>query len=107
MSNGTLTIDPFGFPMEVDFYYTPAYPGSWDEPSEREDASIEAVRVGGVDINDMLSLEQSQRIERALLKAIHDKQDEAREDAVDYASDRINGYSNVFFDALNRITGTR
>ncbi len=108
MSTSTVTIDPFGFPMEVDFTYTPASAGSFYEPPEREDAEIEALRVGGVDIGEMLTIEQWRSVETALMRKIHQEQEDARVDAAEsYAADRANGYSNVFFDALNRITGTR
>ena len=108
METHTHTLNVWGFDMEVTFDYQPPYPSSLYDPGETEYASIGPVVVGGVDIYEMLNDKQITRIEEAALKAIHDQQNEARADAaIDYAMDRANGYANVFFDALNRIGGTR
>ena len=108
MSTNTLTLDVWGFDMEVEFSYSPFVRGNYDEPDEPEYWEVEGVRVGGVEISPMLSPEQSDMIDRELIRKIHEEQKDARVDLAEtYAADRINGYSNVFFAALNRMGGVR
>lgn len=68
MSRAHVTV--WDIPMEVDFDYSPAESRTWDHPGSPAEASICAVLVGGVDIVEMLSDEQHQRIEEAVLSDV-------------------------------------
>lgn len=81
----TISIDIWGFDMEVSYEYQEEIAGTWDEPGEREHCDVHSVLVGGVDIYEMLSGKQLARIEEATLRAHND---ESAEFVLDMAINR-------------------
>lgn len=70
MSRASITA--WGIPMDVEYDYSPGESavkwGDFPHPGYPASASLLSVKVGGVDIMEMLDDEQTQRIESAVLE---------------------------------------
>lgn len=66
----TITVNNFIGDMEVDFDFTPEYVGSQFEPGYDAEVDVINIRVGGVDVGDLVnSLNGWKRVEEAVLIA--------------------------------------
>lgn len=68
----TTVVEPYGFPMEVDYEYDPGeapifWPTDLAHPGCPPNAELLACRVGGVDIYPMLSPDQIDWIEEKIV----------------------------------------
>ena len=66
----TAVVSPYGFPMEVTFEYFDGEAPTQDHPGAPDDCQILSCRVGGIDINDMLSPVQTDRICEAITEQV-------------------------------------
>jgi hypothetical protein len=72
----SLDIEVFDVPMRVYFEYEPAQPMVWSGPQAGpaydSQAIIDAVLIGGVDVYEMLTNKQLDRIEKVILRILED-----------------------------------
>lgn len=66
---------PYGFPMRCEFDYEEGEPPRWNDvyggdPGSPPNAVLIKCEVNGIDITDMLSLEQRERIEEKLIQTM-------------------------------------
>lgn len=71
----TMVVEPYGFPMLVEFEYQEGesaifWPTEFAHPGSPDNAVLLSCKVGGVDLMDMLSSKQVDRIEEAILEAL-------------------------------------
>ena len=66
----TYTLDIWGFAMEVSADVDPGEPMTFDHPGAAPMADVIHVHVGGVDIVEMLSKAQIDRIEEHILRQV-------------------------------------
>ncbi len=66
MSRASVVV--WDIPMDVEFDFSPAESQTHDHPGSPAEASIYACKVNGIDIVEMLSDAQHQRIEAAILE---------------------------------------
>lgn len=74
MLNQSIDITVYGIPMSVIYDYEPGelpvFSGPHAGPGSAPAAYVQSVKVGGVDIYEMLSNDQLERIEETILRAI-------------------------------------
>jgi hypothetical protein len=66
----TLIVEPYGFPMVCEFEFYPGESGTFTTPGTPDNLQMLSCTVGGVDIVDMLSNSQRERIEELLLEGM-------------------------------------
>ena len=66
----SVTVDPWGFPMEVFYDFDEGEPPTLTSPGCEPYCVILETHVGGVDIYDMLDEHQILRLEEAVLRAM-------------------------------------
>jgi hypothetical protein len=69
------TVAPYGFDMECEYEYDPGeeaihWPTSAAHPGSPANVQVLVCRIGGVDVIDMLSFDQTERIEEEILKQL-------------------------------------
>ena len=64
----TQTVKWEGVDTEVEFYYTPYSPATFDEPAQAEEIEIISIKINGGDIGYMLSDEGIEFFELELFK---------------------------------------
>lgn len=65
-----IALEIWSFPMQVSYTYEAGEPGTFDHPGYPPNAVLERCVVGGVDISEMLSLDQRERLEEKILENI-------------------------------------
>ena len=63
-------VQPWGFPVEVFYEFDEGEPPAWDHPGCEPYVVVEAAKIGGVDVYDMLTNEQIERLEDYVLRAM-------------------------------------
>ena len=68
-------VSPYDFPMEVEYEYDEGEPpiiayGEFDHPGSPANATLMSCKVGGVEIYEMLSSSQIERIEEEILEQL-------------------------------------
>lgn len=69
MKTVNVTISPWDFDMEVTADVDGGQTRTWDDPAFDPIADIGSVRIGGVNVYDMLNAAQLERIEHYVLRA--------------------------------------
>jgi hypothetical protein len=68
----SMTVQPWGFAMECEYEYDPGEPTIWhpaelSHPGSPPNVALLSCKVGGVDLMEMLSFDQQERIEGVIL----------------------------------------